>query len=68
MSHKTGYNVDNSVTGEIVSNINPVQYNGEDLLWYDNTEDAMAAANYFTNVTGVVHVVGGPRPKPHPHG
>lgn len=64
MSHKTGYNVQNSETGELVKTMNPVEY-GEPPLWYDTSGDAMTAATYFTTVTGINHVVVGPHPRPH---
>lgn len=64
MSHKEGYNVENSETGELVKTVNPVTY-GTPPLWYDTQLDGMNAANYFTMVTGVSHVVVGPHPRPH---
>lgn len=64
MSHKTAYNVENTITGELISNTNPVEY-GIPPLWYDTENEAMTAATYFTTVTGVSHVVVGPHPKPH---
>lgn len=64
MSHKTGYNVENTQNGALVSNMNPVEY-GTPPLWYNNEQDAMTAATYFTTVTGTSHVVAGPHPRPH---
>lgn len=64
MSHKQGWNVENSDTGELVSQANPVQY-GDPPLWYNTEVEAMTAATYFTTITGTSHVVAGPHPRPH---
>lgn len=53
------YNVQNSVTGELVKD-----HDGN-AIEYDTASEAQTAAIYFTTITGETHVVAGPHPKPH---
>jgi len=53
------YNVQNSVTGNFISNSQGVA------IEYDTETEAQTAAIYYTGVTGQQHVVVGPHPKPH---
>lgn len=58
MPQNDWYNVENTVTGELIKDEAgvPIEY---------LQAEAMTAAMYFTQQTGQNHVVIGPHPKPH---
>jgi len=53
------WNVENTVTGELVKDKNGIA------IEYDTQSEAMTAALYYTAVTGQQHVIAGPHPRPH---
>lgn len=58
MSQENYYNVENTVTGELI-------VDGEGIAIEYLQSEAMTAAIYYTQQTGQNHVILGPHPKPH---